>query len=105
MFRASPSTIMHNYKKSTLGSAANDSSNRDMMQSHRLHEPAYRISNIDPMTGDDIIDTSRHPSIVDGNLTIYFATDLTRKAFIDTPLNHPYSRLPFPATDSDDRGG
>ena len=35
---------------------------RDQIQSHRLHEPEFRINTIDPMTGDDIEDVSSHPS-------------------------------------------
>ena len=78
---------------------------RDRTQSQRLHEPAYRIDTIDPMTGEDIKDIQGHPSVVDGNLTIYFSTEATRKAYIDMPLNHPNLRLPFAATAEDDRGG
>jgi hypothetical protein len=78
---------------------------RDRSQSHRLHEPAYRINTIDPITGDDIENVTSHPSLVDGNLTVYFATDATRKAYINTPLNHPTLHLPFPHTNEDDRGG
>ena len=29
----------------------------------------------------------------------------TNSAYMDTPLNHPNLRLPFPADDKDDRGG
>ncbi|MGB5260064.1 MAG: hypothetical protein WBO34_06005 [Gammaproteobacteria bacterium] len=78
---------------------------RDQAQSHRLHEPEYRINTIDPMTGDDIEDVTSHPSLVDGNLTMYFETDATRTAFIEMPLNHPNLHLPHPASNEDDRGG
>ena len=78
---------------------------RDQAQSHRLHEPEYRISTIDPMTGVDIEDVTGHPSLADGNLTIYFETEATRKAYLDFPINRPNLRLPFPAADGDDRGG
>ena len=78
---------------------------RDQTQSHRLHEPDHRVSTIDPMTGADIQDVTGHPSLVDGNLTIYFETEATRKAYVELPLNHPSLRLPFPAADDDDRGG
>lgn len=105
MITSSPSTIMHLYKNTHLSSSANDSVTRDMTQSRRLHEPTYRISNIDPITGDDIQDFTRHPCLIDGNLTIYFETVFTRNAYIVTPLNHPSIRLPFPVADDDDRGG
>lgn len=78
---------------------------RDQAQSHRLHEPEYLINTIDPMTGRDIKDVTSHPSLVDGNLTIYFETDANRKAYQDMPLDHPNLRLPYPATNDDDRGG
>jgi hypothetical protein len=42
---------------------------------------------------------------VDGNLTIYFETDATRKSFLDMPIDHPSLHLPYPPADSDDRGG
>ena len=78
---------------------------RDMTQSRRLHEPNFRISTTDPITGHDIEDVTGHPSLVDGDLTVYFDTEETRKAFLNMPLNHPKHCLPFPATDEDDRGG
>ena len=78
---------------------------RDRSQSHRLHEPAYRINTIDPITGDDIENVTSHPSLVDGNLTIYFETEASRKAYQSMSLNHPNLRLPYPAKDDDDRGG
>lgn len=78
---------------------------RDMTQSSRLHEPNFRISTTDPMTSHDIEDVTGHPSLVDGDLTMYFDTEATRKAFLEMPLNHPNHCLPFAATDEDDRGG
>jgi hypothetical protein len=78
---------------------------RDQAQSHRLHEPEHRINTIDPMTGNDIVNVTSHPSLVDGNLTMYFETDGTRKAYLNMPLDHPNLHLPYPAADSDDRGG
>jgi len=78
---------------------------RDQTQSQRLHEPEYRVDTIDPMTGKDIEDITNHPSLEDGNLTIYFETEQTRKAYLDLPLDHPNRCLPFPATNEDDRGG
>jgi hypothetical protein len=57
------------------------------------------------MTGRYIEDVMHHPSLVDGNLTVYFGTEVARRNYIDMPLNHPNLRLPYPATDEDDRGG
>ncbi len=78
---------------------------RDKGQSNLLHEPKSRISNIDPMTGTDIPDVLSHPSLVDGNLTMYFQSEKTRKDYINMPLNHPSLQLQFAASVNDDRGG
>ena len=78
---------------------------RDQAQSHLVHEPEHRINTIDPMTGNDIKDVTSHPSLEDGNLTVYFETEATRKSYVDMPLDHPNLHLPYPAADSDDRGG
>lgn len=92
-------------KFESLNKIAADSMPRDVAQSHRIHEPEYRINTIDPMTGNDIEDVTSHPSLADGNLTVYFETEANRKAYIDLPVDHPNMRLPYPATDEDDRGG
>jgi hypothetical protein len=84
---------------------ASDPLPRDQTQSLRLHEPEHRINTIDPMTGNDIKNVTSHPSLVDGCLTMYFETDDTRKAYLDMPLDHPNLHLPYPAAESDDRGG
>jgi len=89
----------------TLNWVADEPLARDQTQSKRLHEPEHLINTIDPMTGRDIEDVTSHPSLVDGNLTIYFETEASRKAYQDMPLNHPNLRVPFKATDDDDRGG
>jgi hypothetical protein len=57
------------------------------------------------MTGNDIKNLKVHPSLVDGNLTIFFENNTTRKAYIEMPVNHPSMRLPFEASNEDDRGG
>jgi hypothetical protein len=80
MTMSSPSTWMHNQKRSDKLSRARTSALNDTTQSRRLHEPTCRISNIDPITGNDIPDAITHPSLVDGNLTIFFETEDTRKA-------------------------
>jgi hypothetical protein len=78
---------------------------RDQSQSRRIHEPEHLINTIDPMTGRDIDIVTSHPSLEDGNLTIYFETEGTRKAYLDMPLDHPNLHLPYPAAENDDRGG
>ncbi len=78
---------------------------RDREQSHRLHEPEHLTGTIDPMTGRDIGDLRGHPSLVDGNLTIYFESEETKSEFQRMPLNHPYEHaIGEPRADSD-RGG
>jgi hypothetical protein len=57
------------------------------------------------MTGADIANPENHPSLVDGNLTVYFESESTRKAYQEMPVNHPVESLPYPAGDQDDRGG
>ena len=92
-------------KFESLNWVAADPMPRDQAQSHRVHEPDHRINTIDPMTGNDIKDVTSHPCLEDGNLTVYFETEATRKAYIDLPTDHPNRCLPFPAADDDDRGG
>ncbi len=92
-------------KFESLNWVATDPMPRDQAQSHRLHEPEYRINTIDPMTGDDIADAKSHPSLADRNLTVYFETEATRKSYIDLPIDHPNLHLPYPAANDDDRGG
>jgi len=84
---------------------ATDPLPRDRTQSKLLHEPKFRIDSIDPMTGANIEDVTGHPSVEDGNLTIYFETQETRQAYLDMPIDHPSLRIPFAANDDDDRGG
>ena len=61
---------------------------RDQEQSHRLHEPDHLVNTIDPITGCDIWNLAEHPSIVDGNLTIYFESEETKSEYEHTPVNH-----------------
>jgi len=69
---------------------------RDQEQSHRLHEPEQIVSSIDPITGRDIEDPSGHPYIVDGNVTMYFESEETRQAYLDTPIDHPFHLVDNP---------
>lgn len=101
---STPNTSTYS-KYNFLKSQAQDFMPRDKTQSHRLHEPTFRKPLIDPMTGDNIINVNDQPQHVDGNLTLYFSSDKTRKAYLDMPINHPNIRLPYPASEDDDRGG
>ncbi len=78
---------------------------RDQEQSHRLHEPEHMSNSIDPITGRDIVNRASHPHIDDGILTIYFESEETRTAYLATPADHPFSKLPGPPGAEDDRGG
>ena len=88
----------------SLNWIATDSMARDQEQSHRLHEPTHRDSSIDPITGHDVENRASHPHLDDGNLTVYFESNDTRRAYLDTPFDHPVSKLPGISED-DDRGG
>jgi len=94
-----------NIKYGEAGWVASSALPRDQEQSHRLHEPTSMISNIDPINGHDVIGVTDHPFYVDGILTIYFESDETRSAYLDTPFNHPFSKLAGEPGDEDDRGG
>jgi hypothetical protein len=88
-----------------LNRVASDNLPRDREQSHRLHEPDHLISTIDPITSRDIENVEGHPSITDGNLTIYFESEKTRHAYQQTPINHPFRHLPDDFPQDVDRGG
>ena len=78
---------------------------RDQEQSHRLHEPHHLTGTIDPITGNDVGDVRGHPSLVDGNLTIYFESEETKSEYEHTPVNHPYEHSLGNPADDIDRGG
>lgn len=88
-----------------LNWVASDPLPRDREQSHLLHQPDHLINTIDPITNRDIGNVAGHPSIVDGNLTIYFESEATRRAYRDTPIDHPYAHLPDTSSEEVDRGG
>lgn len=64
---------------------ASDPLPRDREQSRRLHEPTFLTSSIDPITGRDIMDRKGRPTIVDGNVTMYFESEETKQAYLDSP--------------------
>lgn len=68
---------------------AGDNLARDREQSTLLHEPNFIISRVDPISGVTIDDVAGHPSIQDGNVTIYFENETTRQAYQDLPMDHP----------------
>jgi len=84
---------------------ATETLQRDKEQSHLLHEPKFRIMTTDPITGNVVENYMDHCCLIDGNLSIYFETEENCKEYQNMDFNHPCLRLPFPATNDDDRGG
>ncbi len=83
---------------------ATDPLARDQTQSRRLHEPAQILSSTDPITGREIDDLAGHPYLVDGNVTMYFETEATRKEFMDMPIDHPFHLVDNPTDEGYDEG-
>lgn len=83
---------------------ATDPLPRDQTQSTRLHEPEQILTSIDPITGRDIEDLEGHPYLVDGNITIYFESEETRKQYLDTPIDHPFHLVDNPTDEGYDEG-
>jgi hypothetical protein len=83
---------------------ATDALPRDQSQSLRLHEPSQRLSTIDPITGCDIEDPEGHPYLVDGDLTIYFESEATRRVYLDIPVDHPFHLVDNPIDEGYDEG-
>ena len=77
---------------------------RDQTQSTRLHEPEQLLTCIDPITGRDIEDLEGHPYLVDGNVTMYFESDVTRKIYMDLPTDHPFPLVDNPIDEGYDEG-
>lgn len=83
---------------------ATDPMARDQTQSKRLHEPEQILSTTDPMTGLEIDDLAGHPYLIDGNVTMYFESESTRKAFMDMPIDHPFHLVDNPTDEGYDEG-
>lgn len=93
---------VHNFNFTNY--VATDPLPRDQTQTTRLHEPACMVSTIDPITGHDIDILAKHPYIVDGNVTMYFESEETRQAYLDTPLDHPFHLVDNPTGEGYDEG-
>jgi len=50
-----------------------------------------RVETTDPITGRDVKDLEHAPSIVDGDLKIYFESEESRQIFLDIDVEHPGS--------------
>lgn len=98
--KVSPLTNLKNISK-----LAGNISNNDKLQSLRLHEPHHRIMTTDPITGNEVDDYMSRPSTLNGDLTVYFENTKNCEEYLNIPFNHPNLKLPYPATDEDDRGG
>jgi len=95
-------TTVHHFD--ALNYVAMDFLPRESEQSRRLHEPEWLLTNIDPITGNDIADYLRHPHLTDGNVTMYFETEETRQAYLDTPVDHPFRLIDNPDGEGFDEG-
>lgn len=93
---------VHNFD--ALNYVGTDSLPRDQTQSLRLHQPTLMLTCIDPITGRDIADLAGHPFIVDGNVTMYFESERTRQAYLDTPIDHPFHLVDNPTDEGYDEG-
>lgn len=102
METANQGRIVHDFNVTNY--VATDPLPRDQTQSTRLHEPTQMLTNIDPITGRDIGDLAGHPRIVDGNVTMYFESEETRQAYIDTPIDHPFPLIDNPTDEGYDEG-
>jgi YHS domain-containing protein len=83
---------------------ATDPIERDQKQSRRLHEPAQILSTTDPITGREIDDLAGHPYLVDGNVTMYFENEATRREFMEMPIDHPFHLVDNPTDEGIDEG-
>ena len=97
-----PLFIVHDFTMTNY--VATDPLPRDQTQSRRLHEPSQRISTVDPMTGREIEVPWGYPYVVDGDLTIYFESEATRKAYLDMPTDHPFRLADNPIDEGYDEG-
>lgn len=96
------STTIHGFDRANY--VATDNLPRDIEQSHRLHEPTTIRSSIDPITAHDIGDREGKPYLVDGNVTMYFQSEETRQAYLDTPVDHPFPLIDNPYEDGEAEG-
>ena len=105
MSPAAPHTAAPVLRFDTLNWVASDCMQRDQEQSRRLHEPTHISFNIDPITGQDIGNLEGRPHLDNGNVTIYFENEVTCQAYLDTPFDHPFGKLPGQPSEEFDRGG
>jgi YHS domain-containing protein len=92
------------HRSNVANHVATEPLQRDQTQSRRLHEPAQILSSVDPVTGREIDDLSGRPYLVDGNVTIYFESEATRKEFMEMPLDHPFHLVDNPTDEGYDEG-
>lgn len=102
METTSQSRIVHDFNVANY--VGTDPLPRDQTQSARLHEPEKIMSSIDPITGRDIEYLSESPYLIDGNVTMYFESEETRQAYLDTPIDHPFPLVDNPTDEGYDEG-
>ena len=102
MDTTSQSRTVHDFNVANY--VATDPLPRDKTQSSRLHEPAQLLTTIDPITGRDIEDLTGRPYLIDGNVMMYFESEATRQAYLDTPIDHPFHLVDNPTDEGYDEG-
>lgn len=98
------STASSSHTSGAINWVATDCLPRDREQSHRLHEPESMLTSIDPITGRDIEDLTGHPYLVDGKVVIYFESEETKRAYLDTPRDHPFRMQDNPDEEGEAEG-
>lgn len=73
----------------------------DKEQSPRLHNPIFRKTKIDPMTGENLNRFNNNICLVTADMTICFASEKTRDDYMNLPFNHPNRCLPYAAMNDD----
>lgn len=65
---------------------------------------SLRLSTIDPITRREIDDVTGHPFVIDGDLTIYFESETTRRTFLNIPTDHLFRLIDNPVDEGYDEG-
>lgn len=92
------------FTDASVNSTSDDFLSRDREQSHLLHEPNSITGRTDPITGNDIMDISGKPSIVEGNVTMYFESEETKQAYINMSKSHTLNLKDNPLEDGEAEG-
>lgn len=78
--------MKHSYAPQPIMQAAEreeDFMRGDQPLSHSEHEAQSVIRRVDPITGHHIANLTGKPSLVEGDLTMYFESEQTRQVYLD----------------------